>query len=150
LKSRFAGDDQMVAVDQPLSLMAYCNLVSRLDLMIGMRLHSTLTALRVGVPAINLSYTLKGGDIFRQLGFGDRVVDLDLFMANPDAVYDRAAALLGHPAARDEVSQRVRAIISENERILAEFLEISTRDVVNKPIKFSYTGSTEVTESTGV
>jgi polysaccharide pyruvyl transferase WcaK-like protein len=115
LKSHFANDENVLLVDSALSLPAYYALMSRLDLMIGMRLHSALIALRFGVPAINLSYTLKGGDIMNALGLKQNVIDLDGFLENPQAVSKRALAILSDwPAEHDHTLQCVEQAIQTN------------------------------------
>jgi polysaccharide pyruvyl transferase WcaK-like protein len=127
VKARFGDDDQVAVANQPFSLMGYCLLLSKLDLMIGVRLHSALTAIRFGVPALNLSYTLKGQDIFHQLGFGDRVVDLESFICSPAELVDKAVHVLGDPNARDSTSQVTEATIRANEHALDELLALCSR-----------------------
>ena len=48
-KAQFASDNDVIVADSFLSIMGFCALISKLDLMVGTRLHSSLTALRVGV-----------------------------------------------------------------------------------------------------
>jgi len=108
VKANFASDDEVQLVDMSLTMPAYYNLMSRLDLMIGMRLHSSLVALRLGVPSINLSYTLKGGDILRHLGLPDSVADLKGFIQSPKDVLERAESMLANHV--DEVT-KVRAAV---------------------------------------
>lgn len=110
LKANFAEDDEVQIVPMTMSLPAYFRLMSRLDLMIGMRLHSSLIALRFGVPSINLSYTLKGGDILRHLGLPDSIADLNDFIESPQAVLERAESIL---AAREAESEQVRAAVEK-------------------------------------
>lgn len=99
-------DAEVRLVEMPLTLPAYFGLIARLDLMVAMRLHSALIALRLGVPALNLSYTLKGGAILRHLGLGDLAIELEAALADPAAVADQAATLLAAP---DKVRARVAA-----------------------------------------
>lgn len=110
LKANFAEDDEVQIVPMTMSLPAYFRLMSRLDLMIGMRLHSSLIALRFGVPSINLSYTLKGGDILRHLGLPDSIADLNDFIESPQAALERAESIL---AAREAESEQVRAAVEK-------------------------------------
>mgnify|MGYP000737144539 CR=1 FL=1 len=115
LKAHFANDENVLLIDSPLSLPAYYTLMSRLDLMIGMRLHSALIALRFGVPAINLSYTLKGKDIMTALGLGQNVMDLDGFLENPQTVSKRALDILSNlPAERHHTLQSIEQAIQTN------------------------------------
>jgi polysaccharide pyruvyl transferase WcaK-like protein len=101
----------------------YYDLMSRLDLMIGMRLHSSLVALRFGVPSINLSYTLKGGDILRHLGLPDSVADLKGFIESPKDVLARAESMLAnHEAEVAKVRAAVKKAIEKNMEVLTNLL----------------------------
>jgi polysaccharide pyruvyl transferase WcaK-like protein len=122
IKAGFANDDHVMLCDQPLSLLAYCMLVSKLDLMIGTRLHSTLTALRFGVPAININYTIKGRDICQSLGFGDQVVELLDFIADPGLLFEKTLSVLHGNPTRSQVSEKIGKIISSNEETLREVI----------------------------
>jgi polysaccharide pyruvyl transferase WcaK-like protein len=106
VKVHFAAEDEVRLVNSPLGMPAYFNLMSRLDLMIGMRLHSSLVALRFGVPSINLSYTLKGGDILQHLGLPGSVADLGGFIESPRVVLDQAETMLH---ARHEEREKVQS-----------------------------------------
>jgi polysaccharide pyruvyl transferase WcaK-like protein len=102
----------------------YYALMSRLDLMVGMRLHSSLISLRFGVPSLNLSYTLKGGDILRHLGLPEYIADLQTFMDAPDTLFDRAVSLLQNSRTeRDKVKQKVSLAIGQNMDTLKSILE---------------------------
>ena len=123
IKSRFPGDERVVLVDWPMSIPAYFDLMSRLDLMVGMRLHSTLIALRFGVPSLNISYTLKGGDILRHLGLERNAILLDDFLQNPMQIVERAQQMLAHPEAeRAAVQRAVAEAMDTNMAILRRIL----------------------------
>jgi len=107
IKNHFPTDNEVILVDRPVTLPAYFTLMSRLTLMIGMRLHSALIALRFGVPSINLNYTLKGRDIMTHLGLPENVLDLEQFVADPTSVYRRAQELLGDQAREKERTHAV-------------------------------------------
>jgi polysaccharide pyruvyl transferase WcaK-like protein len=126
VKANFADDEEVVLVDSPPTMPPYFNLMSRLDLMIGMRLHSSLVALRFGVPSINLSYTLKGGDILRHLGLPDSIVDLSAFIESPQRVLERAESLLAAPGPeREKVRAAVGKAVETNMSVLKTVLNIS-------------------------
>lgn len=119
VKDRFTQDSEVVLVNMPLSIPAYFALMSRLDLMIGMRLHSSLIALRYGIPAVNLSYTLKGGDILTALNLKQNVIELNDFLQTPQAVYTRVASILSNlPAERQFVRYQVSQAVETNMRVL--------------------------------
>ncbi|MBI5934913.1 MAG: polysaccharide pyruvyl transferase family protein [Chloroflexi bacterium] len=123
VKASFAADDEVQLVNMAATMPEYYNLMSRLDLMIGMRLHSSLVALRFGVPSINLSYTLKGGDILRHLGLPDSVADLKGFIESPKDVLARAEFMLAN---REAEAAKVRAAVAKaievNMDVLKELL----------------------------
>lgn len=122
IRDRFGGDRDVVLADDDLSLPAFHALMTRLDLMVGTRLHSTLAAIRAGAPAIHLSYTLKGRDIFTDLGLSDLVFDLEPFMADPSAVVRRALTALDEPGLRDRIAQTRDGAIEANMTALADAL----------------------------
>jgi polysaccharide pyruvyl transferase WcaK-like protein len=124
LKARFAGDPEVMLVNETISMPLYYQLMSRLDLMIGMRLHSSLIALRFGVPAINLSYTLKGRDIYDYLGLADNVVALPEVLNDPDCIINIADRILSDAGAEREKTRRVVAqAIEKNSQLLCEILK---------------------------
>ena len=65
----------LLSDDSP--ILDLCALIARFDLMIGTRLHSTLIALRAGAPAIHIAYTLKGHDIYADLGLSGWIFGID-------------------------------------------------------------------------
>lgn len=120
VKANFADDDEVQLVNMAVTMPGYYDLMSRLDLMIGMRLHSSLVALRFGVPSINLSYTLKGGDILRHLGLPDSVTDLKGFIESPKDVLARAESML---ADREAEAAKVRAAVEKAIEVNMEVLK---------------------------
>jgi polysaccharide pyruvyl transferase WcaK-like protein len=123
VKANFANDDEVQLVNMAVTMPEYYDLMSRLDLMIGMRLHSSLVALRFGVPSINLSYTLKGGDILRHLGLPDSVADLKGFIESPKDVLARAESMLAnHEAEVAKVRAAVKKAIEKNMEVLTNLL----------------------------
>ncbi len=123
VKDRLAGDDQVVLVDQPLGLQGFCKLISGLDAMVGTRLHSTLAALRFGVPAVHLAYTLKGRDIFRDLGLSDYVVELERFIADPLATLAPLNRILSSHAIKGKISSLVQEVIARNQLVFNNLLQ---------------------------
>jgi polysaccharide pyruvyl transferase WcaK-like protein len=125
IKDRFAEDPEVVLTDLEMSLPAYYAMMSRLSLMIGMRLHSTLIAVRYGVPSLNVSYTLKGGAILSHLGLPDNVITLDDFLTSPGTVFERASALMNNlPAEREKTRAAVERAVEINRRTLSELFSI--------------------------
>ncbi len=124
IKQSFASDRRVILLDTPISMPDYYRLISHLDLMIGMRLHSSLIALRFGVPALNISYTLKGGHIYHHLGLPENVIQLQQAIDTPELVMDMAGSLLADlPTQRERVRSRVVKAIEMNQALLSGLLE---------------------------
>lgn len=128
IKQKFADDPEVILPDEGLTIPQYFRQMRSLDLMIGMRLHSSLTALRFGVPAINVSYTLKGGDIYRHLGFDGNIVELKEVLQNPHTLFQGAARLIENlEDQRLLVKQKVTKAIDDNFALLASIIGESPR-----------------------
>jgi polysaccharide pyruvyl transferase WcaK-like protein len=120
IKSRFADDPDVVLLSGDLSIIELCELFSRFDLLIGARLHSALIALRAGVPAIHIADTLKGWDIYRNLGLADWIVDIGRVLQSPEVVIDKIERILSDPERFDRVRAAVEPVVAVNERPLLE------------------------------
>lgn len=123
IKRDFAADEQVILLDAPISMPDYYRLMGQLDIMIGMRLHSSLVALRFGTPALNISYTLKGGDIYRHLGLAENIIQLPQAIETPGLVADMAVGMLADlPAQRERVGRQVTQAIEMNRTLLSGLL----------------------------
>lgn len=120
LKRRFAADDEVVMFADDVPIEEFCRLLGRFDLMIGMRLHSTLIALRAGVPAVHIAYTLKGHDIYADLGLTDWVVDIEEARRSPDALTQVVERVLSDPQRFERVAGSVSPLVSANTAALAD------------------------------
>ncbi len=114
-------DDDVILIDRKLTLPAYFLLMSRLDLVIGMRLHTALIALRFGVPAINLSYTLKGGSILSHLGLPEYLLEINDFLKSPENLEDKIASILKNLLKeKEKTSAAAKLAIKKNEKMLRQ------------------------------
>ncbi|MBV9305091.1 MAG: polysaccharide pyruvyl transferase family protein [Acidobacteriaceae bacterium] len=127
IKDRFAEDSEVVLLTDDLPVLDLCALIARFDLMIGTRLHSTLIALRGGVPAIHLAYTLKGHDIYADLGLSDWAFGIDQATFTPQAVVATAERILSDPQRFNHVRALVGPIVATNERALQDALRCLNR-----------------------
>lgn len=84
------------------------HIYGQFDAMISMRLHPTILALDLGVPALLLSYDAKCTDFFRSLALEEYVVPLEAF--DPEAAVLHVATMLASPGLRDDIRQRVAAL----------------------------------------
>lgn len=119
----FAADDAVRVLETPLGIPAFYELMQRPDLVIGMRLHATLIALRAGIPALHLAYTLKGPDIYTDLGLEDLVLSLEDFMNEPERLIAMCNNALADTGLRERVSTAVKAACKENTLVLKEVFE---------------------------
>ncbi|MBN1450877.1 MAG: polysaccharide pyruvyl transferase family protein, partial [Anaerolineales bacterium] len=123
VKAQFKEDDEVMLVDSPLTMPAYFELMSRLDVMIGMRLHSSLVALRFGVPSINLSYTLKGGDILKHLLLAENVIDLSGFLLSTQDAFEQTSMILANRSSEREKTRRaVQQALETNVAVLKSII----------------------------
>jgi polysaccharide pyruvyl transferase WcaK-like protein len=78
----------------------------------------------MGVPSINLSYTLKGEDILKHLGLPDYAASLEEFIDSSDILKPKITSILSNlPRERKYVEEAVQMAIKENETILKEIFE---------------------------
>ncbi len=122
IKDRFAEDPEVVLLSDDLPILQLCALIARFDLIIGTRLHSTLIALRAGVPAIHIAYTLKGDHIYRDLDLSDWAIPIETAMEAPSVILEKAERVLADPARFERVRASVEPVIAANERALLDAL----------------------------
>lgn len=118
IKEEFSINEKVRLMENSINLDTYFRTMGSLDLMVGMRLHSSLIALRLGVPSINISYTLKGRDIMEYLGLHNYVIDLRDFIGSTNIIKDMVANVILH---LDE--ERLK-VISAVEQATAKNLEL--------------------------
>lgn len=122
IKEKFQTDDQVVLVTHDFSVPAFFSLMSQVDLVIGARLHSTLVALRGGVPAIHINYTLKGRNIFNDLGLNDYVIDIENFLTDPTPLIELAKQSLADPVLTQKIMAVRDQAIEHNFNLLSQLL----------------------------
>ncbi|MFP4162756.1 MAG: polysaccharide pyruvyl transferase family protein [Chitinispirillaceae bacterium] len=109
--------EEIELVDLTVGMEDFCQKIRECKCMIGMRLHSALLALRFGVPAITIGYTLKNRDIFRDLGLENWVVDLERFENHPLEMVSKVEMVMKS----EQKLSSVRDAISINDRCLKKF-----------------------------
>jgi polysaccharide pyruvyl transferase WcaK-like protein len=128
IKSRFPHDPDVVLCTEDLPIEDLCCLFGRFDLMIGMRLHSALIALRAGVPALHIAYTLKGRDIYADLGLDEWVIDIDEALRWPKAITMLVDKLLGDEECFARVAAIVEPLVAANVAALMAAVNDVQRD----------------------
>ena len=116
LKSRFAEDDGVVLFRDDVTIESFAGMIGRLDLMIGTRLHSTLIALRMGVPALHIAYTNKGRAIYGDLGLADWLIGIDELLDLPEPLIKLADEILSNPDALSRVTELVARAVDDNKK----------------------------------
>ena len=116
LKSRFAEDDGVVLFRDDVTIESFAGMIGRLDLMIGTRLHSTLIALRMGVPALHIAYTNKGRAIYGDLGLADWLIGIDELLDSPEPLIKLADEILSNPDALSRVTELVARAVDDNKK----------------------------------
>lgn len=120
LKRAFQTDKNVILVDNALELPEYLYLISKLDLVIGTRLHTTLTALRLNVPAINISYTLKGKSILTDMELPELIIDINDFVENPYLIVEKMGFLLDNKQIKERIRISVERAIHGNYMVFRE------------------------------
>lgn len=123
LKARFTDDPAVILCEDDLTIPEFYTLMKQFDLVIGTRLHSTLAALREGVRAIHLSYTLKGKDIFKSLGLEEFAVDVNGFIEAPDRVFELARTVIGQQDLPEKIANITHNAVAENLQALRHALD---------------------------
>ena len=126
MKEMLKDDDDVMVTDFPLTLSEYLFLISKLDLMIGTRLHCALAALRMNVPAINLNYTLKGRDIFRDLGLSEYIVELVDYIEKPSLLLEKIDLLIEDKTIREKIRERVNQAVQANHSMYESLLSVDS------------------------
>lgn len=115
VKSYFQDDEDVFLLEGDLEMLDYLSIMQNLDMVISMRLHSSLTTLRFGNPAVNLSYSLKGVNIFKGLGIEENAVDIHKFLDEPSAVWDRIVYVLDNlDSERKRTKEGVEKVMKGN------------------------------------
>ena len=119
VKAMMSRQDRARVMTCRLSPQQIQTVVSACDLVVGMRLHSTILAMTAGVPVVGLSYDPKVQHIMDQAGLRDFTIDLGAIRA--PAVADLMARALAErsPAPIDRLKVQAR----QNARIAIEILE---------------------------
>lgn len=116
-------DDDRVVATPPSSLGELMEAMSDVDVVVASRYHNVLCALKLGKPAISISYAEKNDVLMAQFGLGDftqplRELDVDRLTAQFTSLVDRRA----------ELARGMRRQSVTNARLVEEHLAaLSTR-----------------------
>ena len=115
IKCAFPEDREVKLLNEDISMMNYVSIMSKVDLAISMRLHSSLTTLRFGNPAINVSYSEKGNGAFQMLGLENNALNIDSVMQNPLLLWNKAEKVLkNQKGEKEKVLQGVNTVMATN------------------------------------
>ncbi len=119
VKQSFIHDDKVCVINEPLDMINYLTLMSRIDLAISMRLHTSLTALRLGNPAVNISYSPKGVNVFRALGLEENAFEINNILIDNSPSWNRVVSIFENQlVAKGTVQKSVNQIMIENMKAL--------------------------------
>ena len=119
IKAEFPHDADVQLLDADLDMVNYLSLISKVDLAISMRLHSSLAVLRFGNPAINISYSPKGLHVFKTLGMGEHAIEIEAAMQYPDCIWQEVRSVLSNlPDEKQKVERGVTMLIEKNMDVL--------------------------------
>ena len=120
ISAEFPNDTDVQLLDTDLNMIDYLSLMSKADLAVSMRLHSSLTVLRFGNPAININYSPKGFHVFKTLGMGEHAIEIDTAMRDPERIWQEVQMVLSDlPAEKQKVKDGVAMLIEKNVDVLA-------------------------------
>jgi|LDZU01.1.fsa_nt_gi polysaccharide pyruvyl transferase WcaK-like protein len=94
VKAAFPDDHDVCLVNDSLEMLDYLALMAKVDLALSMRLHTSLTVMRFGNPAVNISYSPKGVNAFCTLGMKENAFDINSIMQDPAPIWHRIETIL--------------------------------------------------------
>ena len=116
--------DRCFRTDAVLSAEESRSLLGCADLVVGSRYHSFVFALEQGIPCLGISWSHKYGELFRDLGLGEYVVEMqNLDTADLCERFDRAWA------AREELSRSIRERVEEYRVVLSGLFDTIAADI---------------------
>ncbi|NMC45442.1 MAG: hypothetical protein GYA52_01285 [Chloroflexi bacterium] len=119
IKAVYRDDLKVQLVNEELETLDYLAIMSKVDMAVSMRLHSSLTVLRFGHPAVNISYAPKGVDIFRTLGLDDHAFEISRIMQDGTLLWQKVEQVMDDlDAERERVRQGVEKVMANNIEVL--------------------------------
>jgi polysaccharide pyruvyl transferase WcaK-like protein len=85
MASRVGGEVSSCAVDEDLGVESMLSIIAATDIVVGVRLHSTILAHVAGVPAVHIAYEHKGVEHFAAMGMDDFVVPIETMVSGEGA-----------------------------------------------------------------
>ena len=120
ISAEFPHDNDVQLLDAELDMVDYLSLMSKADLAVSMRLHSSLTVLRFGNPAININYSPKGFHVFKTLGMGEHAIEIDTAMRDPEHIWQEVRVVLSNLSTeKQKVKKGVAMLIEKNIDVLS-------------------------------
>jgi polysaccharide pyruvyl transferase CsaB len=145
MRTEDPGDDDRIVAHQLRELMAHgetvemaeqvpssqelLDLVAESDLVVGMRLHSIITAAAMGVPAIAVDYDSKVRRFCDTIGASDWVVGINQTTSSAIESLESKALAGGYPGGQVGAKvNELRALARENARIAADLIREPSRN----------------------
>jgi len=89
IKKHFTTNERVILIKEDIDLIDYLKTIKSLNLMIGTRLHSSLIAINLGIPTININYTLKGRAILNDMELADLIIEMDDFIKDYSIILNK-------------------------------------------------------------
>jgi len=123
LQKKMKNRSAVVLVEEPLPVTVLTGLMGKMDMILGMRLHSLIFAASAGVPAVGISYDPKVSSIMEQVGLtwlDVNHVDIgNLWSACRHSCKNREMVIQGMKPAVDELKKKAQ----DNTRYLVNLLK---------------------------
>lgn len=131
VRSRMKHRKSTFLLDKDCSPAEIAGLLSRFDLVLGMRLHAGILAVAGGVPLVALSYDPKVAQLMEQIGFPDFAIELGEIRAQrlTDTMRRALAQRDTYGQALRGARERMRGLAQENARLAVELLRPQTEEV---------------------
>jgi polysaccharide pyruvyl transferase WcaK-like protein len=115
IKAAFSDEPEVQLMKEDLQMLDYLAVMSKVDLAVSMRLHSSLTVLRFGNPAVNISYAPKGVNSFHTLGLDDHAYEISRIMENADLLWEKVEQVMDNlDEEKKKVARGVEMVMATN------------------------------------
>lgn len=125
VEERVGDGCRSIMVDEDLSPQQLLSIYSRMTMMVGVRLHSTILAHVGGTPAIHICYEHKGREHFQQMGLDENLISIDDVCGKDGGPALAEKMLTLHKNlenTRSHIKQRMTELRNQTQTVLNEVL----------------------------
>ena len=130
LKARLPSNYVVGFLEEDVSAFELLSIFSMLDVMIGVRLHSTIMAHIAGVPAIHIAYEHKGIEHYEHMRMRDLVISIDeaSILGGAKVIQERLGTIQAH---RDIIAEKCSRRCEELRGLAQNQLEKSLESITS-------------------